>query len=369
LAGWVCRRWLVCASLALVAGVPRAGLAQRERFPTMVAQESPYVGVPASPYTGAPATTAPFGTTAQPPGGFWDPYADPLGQPTTSLPPVMEPAPGTATLTPQPGAPAQPQRFFHEIGLKADWLSGSGSQELGVTDIATWATTSWPFWNNHPPLLITPGFAFHFWQGPVSQGPGSADMPPQTYDAYLDVGWKPVISSCFSADLGARVGVYSDFDYVTTDSIRIMGRALGIYTCSPQWKIVGGAVYLDRIPIKLLPAGGVIWTPNPDMRFEIIFPTPKLALRCRTLGTNELWIYARGDYGGGAWTITRADGSGDEVGYNDIRVLLGLDLESMYGWKGFFEAGYVFNRELDYTSETPTYFPSDTAIVSAGFTF
>ncbi len=366
MAGWVAHRWLFGASLALLALAPRAAFAQRERFPTMLAQESPYVGTPATPYMGAPATSAPFGTTTTAPGGLWDPYADPIGAPASTTPPTLvEPAPGALP----PGTPAQPQRFFHEIGIRADWMPGSGADELGITDVSTFATTSWPFWNNHPPLLITPGFAFHFWQGPISQGPNSADMPPQTYDAYLDFGWKPVISPCFSMDLGARVGVYSDFDYVTTNSIRIMGRGLGIFTCSPQWKIVGGAVYIDRIPIKLLPAGGVIWTPNADMRFEVIFPTPKLAMRCRTIGTNELWFYVRGDYGGGAWTITRADGSGDQVGYNDMRVLVGMDVESMYGYKGFFEVGYVFNRELVYVSGTPTFNPNDCVMLSGGFSF
>ncbi len=368
MAGWLPYRMLAIAGLALFALGPRAAHAQRERFPTMLAQESPYVAPPTTPYMGAPATTQPFGTTTAPPGGFWDPYADPLGA-ANAPPTLVEPTPGTATLTPQPGAAGQPQRFFHEIGLRADWMPGSGSNELGITDVSTFATTSWPFWHNQAPLLITPGFAFHFWQGPISDGPGSADMPAQTYDAYLDVGWKPVFSPCFSMDVGARVGVYSDFDYVTTDSIRIMGRGLGIFTCNPRWKLVGGAVYIDRIPIKLLPAGGAIWTPNADIKFDIIFPTPKLAMRCRTIGTNELWFYARGDYGGGAWTITRADGMGDQVGYNDMRVLLGMDIESMYGWKGFVEAGYVFNRELVYVSDTPTYKPNDTVMVSAGFSF
>jgi len=131
-----------------------------------------------------------------------------------------------------------------------------------------------------------------------------------------------------------------------------------------------GVVYLDRNKIKLLPAGGVVWTPNPDSRYEFLFPNPKLAHRWTTVGTTEVWYYLSGEYGDGAWTITREDGSHDSVDYNDIRVALGLETISTANLRGFVEGGFVFDRQIFYRSGIPGQFnPSDTVMVRAGISF
>ena len=59
-----------------------------------------------------------------------------------------------------------------------------------------------------------------------------------------------------------RIGAYTDFNTFTTDSIRIMGRGLGVIAITPTLQFALGVVYLDRVKIKLLPAGGLIWIPE-----------------------------------------------------------------------------------------------------------
>ena len=103
-----------------------------------------------------------------------------------------------------------------------------------------------------------------------------------------------------------------------------MGRGLGVITLTPTVQIAAGVVYIDRVQIKLLPAGGIIWTPNPDARYEILFPNPKLARRWTTIGNTDVWLYATGEYGGGSWTIQRI-GFTDQADYNDIRVGGGIE--------------------------------------------
>ena len=49
------------------------------------------------------------------------------------------------------------------------------------------------FYNPNTPLLITPGFAFNWLEGPI--GP-DADLPPRVYDAYLDAAWYPRFTPC-----------------------------------------------------------------------------------------------------------------------------------------------------------------------------
>lgn len=328
--------------------------------PTYTPATSPAAGVaPYSPY--APSPYAPPPAAA--------PYAAPA--PYSTTPSALYPD-GIATpqIFPAGGFSLDPPlRLLQEVRGRWTWLSPMGSNSLGVNDIETSATFAIPFLRTINPLLITPGFGIHFFEGPVTVEPNGADLPPNTYDAYLDTAWHPQITPWLGANLGVRVGAYSDFQTFNTNSIRIMGRGLGVVTLTPTLKIAAGVVYIDRVLIKLFPAGGLIWTPNPDSRYDILFPNPKLAHRWTTLGNTDVWFYVSGEYGGGSWTINRIDGT-DQADYNDIRVNLGIEGYGYRGLHGFFEVGYVFNRQIIYRyAPEDNYNPSDTVMLRAGLEY
>jgi len=274
------------------------------------------------------------------------------------------------------------QKFLQHVDLDYLWMPDNGPKPLGINDAGVSATFAVPFfYNTQTPLLITPGFAFHFWDGPESIAPMPADLPPRTYDAYLDAAWNPQPTPWLGGELSFRIGVYSDFSKVVTRSLRFTGTGLAVLTFSPSFKIKAGVEYLDRNLVKLLPAGGVVWMPNPDIRFDILFPNPKVTKRLTTVGCTEWWIYLRGDYGGGAWTIKRADlgfppvdqpaaGMIDFVDYDDLRAALGLEYLRIGGLRGFFEGGVAFERQLRYSSQLPeVYRPTITAFLHTGVAF
>jgi hypothetical protein len=357
-------------------------------------------GVTGAPIAGSYGATAPSTTTAP-----WDPYAPKATTTILPAPPVLPysttpapsaigapppaiftPNPGYLSNTPPPqqgayggyiqpdGRITQPQRLRQRILFEGTWLAGSGGSELGVTDLELNATFFFPLFGGRMPLFITPGFAVHYWNGPDSDSFTSVpppELPPRTYDAYLDAAIKPVINNWLSADLGARVGLYTDFESVESDAIRVIARGIGIISISPTTQIVLGVVYLDRLTIKLLPAFGLIWMPNPDARFDIVFPQPKLAYRMTTVGMTEWWWYVAGELGGGTWHFQRADGQADAFEYNDIRAILGLEWknQAMPGVTGYFEVGYAFNREVEYIGVNPGFDPDDTVMLRAGVTF
>ena len=148
-------------------------------------------------------------------------------------------------------------RFFQEIRLQETYLYDQGNRRVSFNDIETSATFAIPpGWSTNP-ILLTPGFGLWLWDGPPSEGSEGADLPGQTYSAYLDTAWNPQFSPYFGADLGVRVGVYTDFDTINTESLRVMGRGLAVINYSPTVQLKLGVVYLDRIHIKLFPAGGV----------------------------------------------------------------------------------------------------------------
>ena len=84
----------------------------------------------------------------------------------------------------------------------------------------------------------------------------------------------------------------------------------------------------------------------------------------------DLWFYVAAEYGGGAWTIRRADGDGDWVDINDYRAFGGIEWTGVRGLHGFAEAGYVFSREVTYYSDwNQNIKPRDTFMLRAGASF
>ena len=354
--------------------------------------------LPPGGYAPPAAPTATLGTV-QPPPANWDPYAPPPASgypaaPAAVLPtdpyynaPPQCPPPGPFTLPP---VLATPYRFLDKVSLDYHWFAGhgSGTSQLGINDIDLKASFALPMlWFGQlpePPLLITPGFAWHYWDGPSSNAAGNPDMPPRTYDAYLDAAWNPVfVPNSFSAELDASVGIYSDFSQITSQSIRLMGKGLAVIAIpDTTLTMKAGVWYLNREKFKLLPAGGFVWKPSPVTRFDILFPNPKFTqMLVTTAGGVEWWWYLSGEYGGGVWTIKRSldptnpnfkneNGQIDLVDYDDIRVALGIDFRRPAGVTGFFEGGYAFQRELNYASGLPsTFTPNGTAYVHAGVSF
>ncbi len=310
--------------------------------------------------------------TIQPVNPGWDPYADPFLQQQT---PSALPQEGNIVVGPD-GNFSQRERLVQQVRVEATYLPGEGGQDLGVTDVETHLTATLPFAYGVAPLLFTPGFAFHLWNGPDSTlfGVPSPDMPGATYSAYLDVGWRPQISPRFSADLGVRPGVYGDYTFFNSHTLRIKGRALGVYTPNPQFQWVFGVLYLDRQNIKILPAGGLIWTPNECTRWEVLFPRPKFAQRLNVVGNTEFWWFVAGEYGGDSWTVTRetgpATGIEDYVDYNDLRVSIGLEWTTLSNYRGLLEFGYVFERNLEYNSLLPpSISPDETWMFRGGLSF
>jgi hypothetical protein len=399
-----CRAWLRAAAavMSVVAiSIPTAAQAQRVQFPSSApgsaftpaqstftpaptpsytAPVSPY-GSPVSPYGTAvpnpygttPATTNPFAATTPTPSlsPGWDPYAAPGA---SAPPPALQPY-GYQPASPQLGYPFQDwtapsTKLVQSLGMRYTWINrgGNGADNFGIEDLDFWASLAFPFFNNVniAPIVFTPGFNFHFLQGPTA--PANRDLPGTTYDAFGQLSWKPQFYERLGADLAISVGVYSDFSYTDHTSIRILGRGLGTWQINQQWQAALGVIYLDRLDVKILPAGGFIWKPHDDARFELLFPQPKLSQRITNYGNYEVWGYLGGEYGGGQWSITHADGSHDVVNYNDFRVYLGVEAIGPR-LRGHAEIGYVFNREILYLNSPPKLDLGDSVMIRTGVSY
>jgi hypothetical protein len=374
--------------------------AQRVQFPSAALSNSATV-----------PTYAPTPQPVLPPGmSNYDPYGNPLlGSPPADLPynvtpqlgaqlgqPILpQTGPFTGPQVPQQGGSVYPsglpfqwesgayqyqnsdgnfarlQRLLQQISVEQTWLYGDQKKadELEINRTELSATFGVPiFYNPDTPLLVTPGFAFNWLSGPAST---TADLPPRVYDAYLDTAWHPRLTDWLHADLGLRTGVWTDFNAVNSDSIRILGRGMGVLAFTPQIDIHVGVWYLDRNRVKLLPAGGVHWRPNSIWDVYAVFPAPMIRRRSITVGSSQWWIYFAGEYGGGRWTVERLGAVEDDIDYNDIRLIYGFEWETQSQIRGHIEVGYVFDREILYKAAgaPPKLSLDDTVMVRAGIDF
>ncbi len=377
--------------------------------PGAVAPPPSFGAVPSfsTPVTAAPGTAGPPigtinpGALGQPlpfdpysPNGpasaqFWSsPSAPPPALPNSVLPPNPNAAPYGSQWAPpvnqQPNAlfpngfgdpnagyydPYNALRLVHDVRFRHTYIAdGSSGDDLGINDSEVSVSFAFPnFLTSGQPLFITPAFAIHCWDGPSD---GIHNLPGSAYSAYLDLQFATDPNFTIGGEFGARVGVYSSFDTLITDSVRIQGLALGVARITPTLTAKLGVMYIDRNDIKLLPAGGLLWQPNPQLRVDIFFPQPRISQYVTTVGTYELWWYLTGEYGGGAWTVKPTDADPSQgIDINDFRASLGLEWSSPRGLNGFVEAGYVFKRRLVYTVPYEEFDLADAWMVRAGLSF
>jgi hypothetical protein len=286
------------------------------------------------------------------------------------------PLSGPAFPTGPAGPPTPPDPFFPYVKngplqlaeFTTTYIPRDGGGGIGFIDLDAFANIALPVPvpGDKSYLLFTPDIETHFVDDPIAP-----DLPPRLYDASLLVQFLGQLPSNMLFDVGVQPGWHSDGDNTTSShDFRIAGYAAIGYRFSPTFAFGAGVGYLDRRDIGLIPIAGLIWVPNPDTRFELYPPKPRVERRiCAGNGFDD-WLYVGAELGGGQWAIDRADGSHDVVSYYDWRALLGVERRSTCGGLGgLAEVGYIVGRHLEYASSTPSYDPPDTLMVRLGLIY
>jgi hypothetical protein len=321
----------------------------------------------AAPYLGPP--TRIDGPEALPPSANIDPGSGSIVMPESEEPAVPG-EPASEAWPVEPVVVAAPQKlnpykngFFQKLSLAADWLGNSSDPaDLGITEIEVFGQFGLPAPIREWPLLITKGINLT-----MIDGPTVTDLPPRLYYAYADFMWLPQIVKGYTLLLSVVPSEFGDFH---VHQFRVTGKALMIVDMVPnELQFVGGVLYLNRDNLRLLPAGGFIWTPADWTRLELIFPKPKVGLRYNVAPGYEDWVYTTAEFGGNTWPILRANDVKDFVTYIDYRILIGCErkLEGGAGYR--LEAGYVFGRDITFASGQGGFHPQDTFMLRGGITY
>ena len=243
------------------------------------------------------------------------------------------------------------------------WLAPGGNNGFGTTDFELSHTWYWQPDTAGEPVTMAPGVALHLWDGP-----GTLDLPPRVYDLYLDLAWRFYNRDGFGIAGGITPGFYGDIEQFDGNMFQLTGWLLGDWTLSDEWSLVGGLAYVRQLQSHLLPIGGAIWRPTPDLRMDLVFPRPRLAWRWFQAPDRDVWLYLAGIFGGGAWSVESGAGTSVLVQYSDLRLTFGAEIAHLRGRVAAIEAGYVFSRDISVESVSLAT-PNSTVFLQASLSY
>jgi hypothetical protein len=126
-----------------------------------------------------------------------------------------------------------------------------------------------------------------------------------------------------------------------------------------------GVTDLARHDIHYLPVLGMTYAPvDGDVRWDLVFPRPKIARRIGTTSFGEgRWVTMGGEIGGGSWAISRENREFDVVTLRDYRLIAGIESRGVKGHTTRLEIGWIFDRAVRYDSGIGNYNPPDSLMI------
>ncbi len=255
--------------------------------------------------------------------------------------------------------------FVQKIEINSSYIHRDGVDNLGYTSADVGITMVVPLGNIDNLLVLTPRY-----EADWVDGPGFIDVPSYLQAAVLDIGWRKVFNDRWSLIAGVQPGFFND-RLAEENAFRLGG--LAVVTCQMIPEVLAvtlGLAYLDQADFNVVPAVGVTWVPNPDTRFDLNFPKPKIGYRVSHIPfLLEDWVYLAGSFGGGTWAVRRTSGQDDVLNLRDFRIATGFE-RVLNGGTGFnVELGYVFSRRLDYVSNPNRIHFANSFVIEAGMRF
>ena len=345
--------WL---ALALLLGAQHPSLAAEPLNPAFVeeSERDPFV-TPVKAQISGPLSGERLEET-------WDP--DRLSD---EFAPVTEPTdifsePDDCVDTGTTGTAVMRKRAFIDSSLTTTRLAPIDG--FGVSDIEAKTQLVIPVFVKGSPLRLAMGFA-----DTLMQTPAGIDVPNQLYGVSAELRWLIPFRETWAVDLGAGGGLYSDFSGGSR-GFRVTGRAILVKTVSDRLKWSAGVLYLGRENLKAMPVAGLIYTPEDDVKIELLIPRSRIARRMAWVGTREHWMYFGLElFGGNSWAIEQAGGVQDVVIYKDNRFIFGYETKAPGALAGRVEVGYVFARHLEFKNDPATLDPGGTMLLRVGLTY
>jgi hypothetical protein len=354
---------------------------------TVRGQDSPYYGGEGTP----PTYTPPGGSIPAPayPGSV-DPFGgsvtQPYGSPYTGDPfagGIVTPAPyGYDPFSPQQSGSytfglngPQPFQYGWQGRYDFGWLAEADTSNpdvgsLTVFEVDIEKELNAPLGGGYT-FSFAPQAGYRGWEGPLGTPASNAGLPPAAYRLGLGLKLATPVYGAWQFEAGFNPSLGTDFnESPSSDAMMWDGHLVAFYRTSPQWMFAAGAAYWDRVDEIILPYAGVVWTPSDYWEFRLLFPKPRISYFTGAPLGVPTWLYVAGEYKVEAFEvnvdpINRAT----QVQFEDWRVLGGV--RSEFGsLTAFLEAGWIFNRDVEFKDVFSSDFEIDDGFIArAGFRY
>ena len=263
------------------------------------------------------------------------------------------------------------KKLLHpNFGFAGEWQAKTDDVELASFD-ASLLFPTFPLFGPPPPF-IKAGFNYTNVDAPTTLG-----LPTDLYETQVGMSWMRPINDRWKARFMVGTSFATDGNNGSSDAWRFRGGAFAIYQRNPAWTWAFGAIALGRNDIPVVPAVGLIHQPNANLRYDFIFPKPRVAFLLVDNGPRQQWGYIGATLNGSTWGVERADGEDDQLTYGDFRAVLGCEsiptpepgIPFTLGRKFGAEIGYAFSRDFEFENGGRKIRLGDTIMLRASMSF
>ncbi|WP_437230038.1 hypothetical protein SH661x_001751 [Planctomicrobium sp. SH661] len=245
--------------------------------------------------------------------------------------------------------------IWHEVPIGTQVLPRAGTA-FGMTSLGVKFDVV-----GKGPMWVSGNFGWNF-----LSGPDTAAVGPQTYDLGLELNYAKKFNDVWGVHLNVSPLLATDFVNNTSDAFRMLAGGLVSYQADDVTRLVAGISYLDRPDLNFLPIAGLKWSVTENLQVDMLVPRPRIAWRFNKEEVQESWLFLAGEVGGGSWAIERDPKLADRMGYRDLRCVGGIEYKQQSGGRSVFEAGYVFNRHIQFQSGPGDVNPGTTFVIRWG---
>jgi hypothetical protein len=250
-----------------------------------------------------------------------------------------------------------------KISFSSEWLTSS-DLNLSNHDIRVTVPT-YPFFGPPPPM-ISAGFSFTDLIDADALG-----LPGDLFEYSTGLSWVRPVKDRWMVRSMLGVALATDNKNTTSDAWQFRGGIFAVYEPNEKWQWVFGAIAIGRNDLPVVPAVGVIWQPQPDLKMDLTFPKPRVSRVFAETESRQQWGYIGMAIGGGTWAFERNDQTDDQITYGDWRVVAGWEslptpvagAKFTTGRKLGLEVGYVFSRDIEFRNGSPEISLSDAVML------
>lgn len=254
---------------------------------------------------------------------------------------------------------------FQGAAVSAAYIHDNPDSGLAVTSTDVSASLAIPLGSFDNVIVATPFLRTDFLNAATA-----LDLPDEVHETGARFFWRRPATDNLSLMAIVTPAVRTDFRN-TDNAFRIFGLGLLIWQAVPDTlSLSGGVVHTGRDDFPVLPAVGLLWTPAPEWKVDIQFPSPRISRRLDKDGPNsETWAYLAGAFGGNTWSVERPSGINDQLTLRDYRLITGIEHLLPENRSIFLEGGLIFGRAVEFESSPDTTEPDSTGIIRCGIAF